>query len=267
MSVLDSAIVQNPFKRAESFSSYSVWREGKLVKVKSPKLRVSKQAESAHREFRVHILNPDFPCVGAKAAVNGNCYRFGFYPQLNNPTSTAALAHDLWEYVQELPGFASDYATFIACFAEPVEIDERVWEKQLWTQLQNLHRLDRLFYDWDASVGNDPNEADFSFSFAETAFFIVGLHPSSSRLSRQFAYPAMVFNAHRQFVRLREKNMFERMKQTVRARDFKLQGSLNPNLSDFGERSEARQYSGRPVEENWKCPFQAMSSNRRKVDD
>jgi hypothetical protein len=35
----------------------------------------------------------------------------------------------------------------------------------------------------------------------------------------------------------------------------RLQGSINPNLSDFGVHSEARQYSGRAVEDAWKCPF------------
>jgi FPC/CPF motif-containing protein YcgG len=266
MSILDSAVRENPFKKAAIYSSYSAWRDEKLVKVKSPKLRVSKQAETAHREFREHVLNADFPCIGAKAAVNGNCYRFGFYPQMNAPTATAALAHDLWEYAQEQQHFATDYATFVVCFAEPIENDERDWEEQLWVQLQTLHRLDRIFYDWDASVGSDPNEADFSFSFAETAFFIVGLHPSSSRLARRFAYPTMVFNAHNQFERLREKNKLERMKETIRARDFKLQGSLNPNLSDFGERSEARQYSGRAVEENWQCPFHAQMQKAKKAE-
>jgi FPC/CPF motif-containing protein YcgG len=34
-----------------------------------------------------------------------------------------------------------------------------------------------------------------------------------------------------------------------------VQGTLNPNLADFGERSESRQYSGREVEEGWRCPF------------
>ncbi|MEP6902345.1 MAG: YqcI/YcgG family protein, partial [Actinomycetota bacterium] len=32
----------------------------------------------------------------------------------------------------------------------------------------------------------------------------------------------------------------------------------NPNLSDFGTQSEARQYSGRAVEHEWKCPFHAL---------
>jgi FPC/CPF motif-containing protein YcgG len=66
----------------------------------------------------------------------------------------------------------------------------------------------------------------------------------------------MVFNVHAQFERLREERLFERMQETIRSRDLKLQGSLNPNLSDFGKQSEAKQYSGRPVEKEWKCPFQ-----------
>jgi FPC/CPF motif-containing protein YcgG len=186
---------------------------------------------------------------------------------MNSPTATAGLAHDLWNYVQEQPRFGSDYATFVASFAAPVVGDEMAWENLLWTQLQNLHRLDRRFYDWDRSVGSDPEKADFSFSFAETAFFVVGLNPASSRLSRKFRYPTLIFNVHAQFEQLREKNKFERMKQTIRERDLKLQGSLNPNLSNFGEQSEARQYSGRQVEKSWKCPFHAMLNKTGNSDD
>jgi FPC/CPF motif-containing protein YcgG len=65
----------------------------------------------------------------------------------------------------------------------------------------------------------------------------------------------MVFNVHSQFENLRNEGLFERMQETIRARDLKLQGSLNPNLSDFGKQSEAKQYSGRAVEKEWKCPF------------
>jgi FPC/CPF motif-containing protein YcgG len=52
--------------------------------------------------------------------------------------------------------------------------------------------------------------------------------------------------------------------KTIRARDVALQGSMNPMLSDFGEQSEARPYSGRAVPQDWipdfpdpqkKCPF------------
>jgi hypothetical protein len=45
------------------------------------------------------------------------------------------------------------------------------------------------------------------------------------------------------------------MQEAIRQRDIALQGSINPVLARFGEASEARQYSGRAVESNWKCPF------------
>jgi FPC/CPF motif-containing protein YcgG len=48
------------------------------------------------------------------------------------------------------------------------------------------------------------------------------------------------------------------VQEVIRNRERNLQGNLNPNLADFGTRSEARQYSGRPVEEGWRCPFHAL---------
>jgi len=232
-------------------------RDGKLVHPLDPGRRPSALARLAHNSFRAQVLDPDFPCIGGKAAVNGGTYRFGLYAEMNSPATTAGLAHDLWEYARELPTFGTDYATFAASFVTPDVTGEREWERLLWAQLQSLHELDREHHVWDPAVASDPADTGFSFSFAETAFFVVGLHPASSRRARRFRWATLVFNAHAQFERLREQNQFERLQETVRARDLKLQGSLNPNLSDFGEASEARQYSGRPVEENWRCPFSA----------
>ncbi len=260
MSAVGLALKKNPYgdnKIALANSSYAEWRDDKLVRVVDAQQTLSSSAQCAHARFRAHVLNTDFSCVGAKAAINGNCYRFGFYPEMNAVTSTAGLAHDLWEYAQDRLIFDSNYATFVASFAAPLVTDEHSWEKLLWAQLQNLHELDCKFHPWDETVSSDPESPDFSFSFAKTGFFIVGLHPASSRLSRQFAYPTLIFNAHIQFERLRQQNKFDRMRQTIRARDLRLQGSLNPNLSNFGEQSEARQYSGRAVETNWQCPFKS----------
>jgi len=53
------------------------------------------------------------------------------------------------------------------------------------------------------------------------------------------------------------------VQEVIRDRERNLQGNLNPNLADFGTRSEARQYSGRPVEEEWRCPFHAHEGGTR----
>lgn len=247
----------NPFggEAARAHSAYAAWRGGELVNPLEPSRGPSALARLVHESFRAHVLDASFPCVGGKAAINHDTYRFGLYEEMNSREATAGLAHDLWEYTRERRTFGTDFATFVASFAAPAVGDELEWERLLWAQLQGLHDLDWGRHAWDPTVSSDPADPGFSFSFAGTAFFVVGLHPASSRLARRFAWPTLVFNAHAQFERLREQNQFERLRETVRARDLKLQGSLNPNLSNFGDASEARQYSGRAVEEGWRCPF------------
>jgi FPC/CPF motif-containing protein YcgG len=265
-----AAVQTNPFgggDAARSHSTYAAWRDGQLVCPLNPARNPSPLARVVHDSFRAHILDAEFPCVGGKAAISGNTYRFGLYDEMNSTAATVGLAYDLWEYARERPTWETDFATFIACFEGPVVADEFEWEKMLWSQLQSLHGLDRIHHAWDSTVSSDPEDTGFSFSFAETAYFVVGLHPQSSRRSRRFAWPTLVFNAHVQFERLREHNRFERLRETVRARDYKLQGSLNPNLSNFGESSEARQYSGRSVEENWRCPFSSRPKAAEKPTD
>ncbi len=91
---------------------------------------------------------------------------------------------------------------------------------------------------------------------AGNAFFVVGMHPDASRAARRFAWPTLVFNAHEQFEHLREDGRYGGLQRQIRARELRLDGTLNPNLADFGRHSEARQYSGRATEDSWRCPFQ-----------
>jgi FPC/CPF motif-containing protein YcgG len=135
----------------------------------------------------------------------------------------------------------------------------------LWRQLQYLHGADAEHFGWDPNVSSDPRDPHFSFSFGGRAFYVIGMHGQNSRVARRFPWPALVFNPHEQFQRLRTDGKWRRMQRSIRARELVLQGSVNPMLSDFGEESEARQYSGRTVPEDWtpplggngggKCPF------------
>jgi FPC/CPF motif-containing protein YcgG len=65
----------------------------------------------------------------------------------------------------------------------------------------------------------------------------------------------MVFNLHDQFEQLRAAGRYEGMREKIMVRDEAVAGSRNPMLSRHGEASEARQYSGRVVDEQWRCPF------------
>jgi FPC/CPF motif-containing protein YcgG len=65
----------------------------------------------------------------------------------------------------------------------------------------------------------------------------------------------LVFNPHEQFEAMRGSGGMERIQRLIRERDRDLQCSTNPNLSDYGSAPESRQYSGRRVDDQWRCPF------------
>ncbi len=124
------------------------------------------------------------------------------------------------------------------------------------SQLQGLHDLDlRRGSRWASDVGRGPNDPRFSLSLAGHPFFVIGLHPGASRAARRFAWPALVFNSHRQFGQLRADGRYSKMQAATRERDAALQGSINPNLANFGTAAETRQFSGRAVDGAWRCPL------------
>jgi uncharacterized protein len=250
----------NPFQTpaALRFSNYSAPTDGTLTRLLDWR-QPSERASLADRAFRAFILGPGFSCVAAKAAVASGGYRFGYYRALAEPSTAEGLARDLAAFGAERPSMGATYATFVAVFQEFDCGDERSFETNLWRQLQQLADLAAPHYDWDASVSNNPQDRDFAFSFAGQAFFVVGMHPRSSRVSRRFFLPAMAFNAHSQFSEARRTGQFGRIQHLIRERELALQGSINPELREFGTRSEAPQYSGRQIEEGWKCPFRVPS--------
>lgn len=251
----------NPFTSdlARAHSSYATSENNKLVRVLDSEQHPSALMELVHDSFRALVLSQSFSCVGAKAAVHTGTYRMGMYSQMTTSEATAGLAHDLFAFVQERPSMNSNFTTFIASFAEPHPVDEVHFEHLLWQQLQALHDLDAPLHPWDPSVSSDPKDPAFSFSFAGCAFFVIGLSPASSRWTRRFAWPTLIFNAHDQFEQLRESGKYESFRDTIRARESALQGNFNAILSDFGDRSEAGQYAGRSVEQDWQCPFHPHS--------
>jgi FPC/CPF motif-containing protein YcgG len=233
-------------------SFYGRVRGGHLELDRAHPLR--KLGEEIHAALRAQIHDPDFPCVGAKSIVNQEGYVFNLYPQLADEGSTAGLALDLERYIGERERLPGEFTSFIASFVEPKMRTPKDFESLLWSQLAALHALDREHYGWSETVSSDPEDKRFSFSFAGQPFFVVGLAPSSRRWARRFPWPTLVFNDHLQFERLRQEQQFDRIRQVIRDRDEKLHGSVNDVLADYGTHSEARQYAGRKVGENWRCP-------------
>jgi FPC/CPF motif-containing protein YcgG len=211
--------------------------------------------ERVEAAFRAFVADPRFPCLAAKGVMRSEGFRLQRYGVLGSARSAARLARDLAEFVSEMPADGAALHSFVAVFPRSAPADEREFERRLWQQLQRLHEHDAPDAGWDPTASADPDDPRFAFSLGGRALFVVGIHPASSRLARRFRWPALVFNPHAQFERLRADGRFTPLRAAVREREIALQGTLNPNLADFGEQSEARQYSGRAVGAEWRCPF------------
>ena len=197
------------------------------------------------------VLHPDYPCLGARAVFNRDRASVVVLEELATVDSTRMLLEALTSFGQ-VTDRAAGFASLVAVFRATDVADEAEFETLLWRQLGLLHAADQK--PWDPRVSDDPGNPHFAFSVGGTAFFVVGLHPQSSRIARRTPLPTLVFNLHEQFEELRGSDRFGRMRDTIRRRDTELQGFPNPMVADHGRSSEARQYSGRAVPADWEAP-------------
>lgn len=209
--------------------------------------------------FLAFLEDKTYPCVGAKSALSRGSIETHEYDTLGCLGNDQSILDGLAQFVAMIEAGDCDddiVHSYVALFHGPLDLSERRFESSMWSQLWRIHQLDLLAGNRPADdVSSDTESPQFCLSFMGHPFFLIGLHPQASRLARRFSHPVLVFNSHRQFEKLRKDGRFAKMQAATRSRDIDLQGSVNPNLADFGEASEARQYSGRAVEDDWRCPF------------
>lgn len=203
-----------------------------------------------------HVGDRAFPCVGAKAALARGTLEVLACNRIDSAWDDLRIHDALLAFVEDYRRDEGMYRSFAVVFEGPRDLDEAAFETALWERIQSLSDKDVWRgQDYDERVSADPANPHFSLSFGGEAFFIVGLHPHASRPARRFARPTLVFNLHDQFERLRAEGKYEGMREKIMTRDEALAGSRNPMLARHGEASEARQYSGRAVGEDWRPPF------------
>lgn len=205
------------------------------------------------------IQQDGFPCEGARTALQKAQLHVHRYGDIQCGKRTTDLLADIYQFADTFSLSDHMYSSFVAVFEHSRPMSERCFETALWQKLQDLHNIDARMYDWDQAVSDDVTSADFSFSLGGHAFFVIGLNPASRRRSRQFEFPALVFNLHQQFEYLRDKGTFTRFRDRIRERDAAFCGTPNPMLANHGEGSEVLQYSGRELEKEWKCPLKVRS--------
>lgn len=200
----------------------------------------------------------DFPCMMAQAVFgHGHAHAIaaGSLENIDAENITLTLA-GFDKALQEIQRAGRGYHSIVLEFTDSAIHCEHQFEAAMWRYLQVLHTHDARSYSWDERVSSNPQDANFSFSLRGKAFYIIGMHPASSRKARRAPYPTLVFNLHEQFEALRIKGTYHKVRDKIRLRDEAYSGSINPVLQDFGATSEARQYSGRNVpSKEWQCPF------------
>jgi uncharacterized protein len=224
--------------------------------VEDPRTGVPAQGRVADLARRLpdFVFGSDHPCVMARSALQRGAVRVGVHEAFGG-LAAAVTCHDLYECLAQTSARADAFVSYAAMFPDAVVADEAEFEDALWRHLQAMHEVDRRYFAWAPEVASDPRDAKFSFSVGGRAWYVIGLHPRASRLARRFPVPALVFNPHAQFEKLRADGRYETLRDRIRERDAALQGSVNPMLADHGRESEAKQYSGRAVDGTWRCPF------------
>ncbi|MEJ1240871.1 guanitoxin biosynthesis heme-dependent pre-guanitoxin N-hydroxylase GntA [Chryseolinea sp. T2] len=201
------------------------------------------------------VGQPAYPCVGAKAVLAKDNLRSLVVADMRSDEDDKRIINFLYEFIDMYRLSDGLLCSAAIIFQSPLHFTEADFDRCLWTRLQALADIDGDNFAYDLRVSDDPTARNFGFSIKSEALYVIGLHADSLRPARRFAHPAIVFNPHAQFEKLRSRGKYDSLKRAVRQRDMSYAGSVNPMLTDFGESSEAIQYSGIQNGNNWKCPF------------
>ena len=206
-------------------------------------------------DYKAFIENKEFACVAARAALAHNQISCMVAGHMACPKDDVEILNFIYTFVDKYRNSTEPFQSVSIIFDAPETFSEEEFDNLMWLRLQALSNLDARNFSYDNRVDINPQSPDFSFSLKEEAFFIIGLHPASSRPTRQFKYPTLVLNPHAQFETLRKNNQYTKMKSIIRKRDIAFSGSINPMLEDFGTASEVYQYSGKKYDQQWTCPL------------
>ena len=213
--------------------------DGSLVScTKSSRLSENIRAAQVGRELHRFFSRKDYPCVAGLHAFKKGEFQVGFYGRLGTGDHGRQLRNDLIYFASEQERKKSIYLTFFAIFDEG-DCTEAEFETKLWQELSSLTSFETFDQDFKPGDGADPKSPAFRFSLLKREYFVVGLYPQSSRKARRFIKPALVFNLFAQFEELQSRGAYEGPVKTIRSRELKFEGSVNPMVQAHGESWES----------------------------
>ena len=146
------------------------------------------------RELNDWMASPEFPCIGAKAALRRHQLEILVVPDIRLGSSDALITARLQDFAIRHDTDEKMFVSQAVIFHNDADLSEEEFETHLWQRLVSLHAIDRRDYRWDPKVDSDPQSPHFSLSIGGKGYFVVGLHPNASRVARRFKYPTLIFN-------------------------------------------------------------------------
>ncbi|WP_413944377.1 guanitoxin biosynthesis heme-dependent pre-guanitoxin N-hydroxylase GntA [Bdellovibrio sp. HCB-162] len=211
--------------------------------------------KGVEEDIRNLISQKNYPCVAAVQSLFRKEMLWDVYEDFGTGKNSRTLASNLISFKRKQLQDHLSFLSYFAVFPNDISRDEAEFEQGLFKELSAIWDHPDIAGEWDSQFSDDPDDKKFCFSLDGSAFFVVGLHPQSSRKARRLPYNALVFNLYSQFNELRAKGQFDSMAALIRERDLKFQGSINPMVETYDNTWEAIQYSGKNNPPDWKCPF------------
>jgi FPC/CPF motif-containing protein YcgG len=168
-------------------------------------------------DFAAFIRSEAFPCVGARSALALGGLVVIEAGDFTSGDHDVAIHSALADFSTRANEETAGLHSFACLFRHGPKLTEAEFEAALWARAQGLHDIDAASgARWTDGVSREPESPDFSFSVGGAAYFVVGLHPGASRAARRFCRPALIFNPHQQFERLRADGRYCQMQSIIR---------------------------------------------------
>lgn len=180
------------------------------------------------KALKMKLEDPNYPCTPALMSLKLNQL---IYVSLNKELSVVQdLSHHLDAYISRYDDKKEPYLSLWLSFDRELH-NEVEFEKFMFAQIAAFRSGDQYFR-------------------GKHRLFIVGMHPNSPRRARNYETNSIVINLFDQFETIKN---YKLLVDSIRERDAKYSGSVNPMTIEYGDTNEEIQFSGK-LNDSWIIP-------------
>ena len=153
-----------------------------LVEFEIFQLGFGETPEQIASELRDFVASPDFPCVGAKAALRRHQLEILVASDIRRSGSDQLIAQRLQNFAIRHDGNDTMFVSQAVVFSNHRPLSEGEFETHLWQRLTALHAIDKRHFQWDPKVDSDPGFSALQHEYRRQGLF--RRRPASQRQPR-----------------------------------------------------------------------------------